>query len=110
MRVLDAACGTGQHVLALAKEGMQASGADLSIEMIKIARENARAAGNELRFEAAGFGSLAQTFGAGNFDALLCLGNSLPHLLTQQRPCQRVKRFSRLSRPWRLAAHPEPQL
>lgn len=83
LRVLDAACGTGQHVLALAKEGVQASGADLSIEMIKIARENAGAAGKELRFEAAGFGSLAQTFGAGSFDALLCLGNSLPHLLTK---------------------------
>ncbi|HZU87442.1 MAG TPA: methyltransferase domain-containing protein [Anaerolineaceae bacterium] len=83
LRVLDAACGTGQHVLALAKEGMQAAGADLSLEMIRVARENASAAGADLCFEAVGFGSLAQMFGEGNFDALLCLGNSLPHLLTQ---------------------------
>ena len=27
--------------------------------------------------------SLAQTFGVGSFDAVLCLGNSLPHLLSR---------------------------
>ncbi len=82
LRVLDAACGTGQHAIAIAREGMSVSGADISPEMISVARQNASAAGMEIRFEAAGFGSLAQTFGAGSFEALLCLGNSLPHLLT----------------------------
>jgi SAM-dependent methyltransferase len=82
VRVLDSACGTGQHAIALAREGMRASGADISPEMIKVARENAASAGLDVRFEPVGFGSLSQTFCAGSCDALLCLGNSLPHLLT----------------------------
>jgi SAM-dependent methyltransferase len=82
LRVLDAACGTGQHVIALAKKGLDVTGADLSSEMIAVARANASAVGLDLRFEPVGFGILAGTFGAGSFNAILCLGNSLPHLLT----------------------------
>ncbi len=82
LHVLDAACGTGQHVIALAKQGFNVVGADLSSEMIDVARTNAKAAGLDLLFESVGFGSLAKTFGAGSFNAILCLGNSLPHLLT----------------------------
>lgn len=78
-RVLDAACGTGMHVLALAKRGLTASGADLSTGMIERARANAAEAGLAVDFRAAGFGDLARSFAPGAFDAVLCLGNSLPH-------------------------------
>ncbi len=81
-RVLDAACGTGMHAIALAQRGYAVAGADLSTGMIERARLNAADAGADVRFETAGLGELAQTFGSGSFDALLCLGNSLPHLLT----------------------------
>ena len=80
-KVLDAACGTGMHAIALAQAGYRVSGADLSAGMIERAGENARLAGVAARFEQAGFGQLAETFGQGSFDALLCLGNSLPHVL-----------------------------
>ena len=43
-RVLDAACGTGMHAIALAKEGMHVYGIDLSPEMIRVAMKNARTA------------------------------------------------------------------
>jgi glycine/sarcosine N-methyltransferase len=56
-------------------------GADLSAGMIERARANGKAAGVDVRFEVAGFGELSTKVGI-NFDALLCLGNSLPHLLT----------------------------
>ena len=79
-RVLDAACGTGMHALALARRGYAAVGADLSPGMIARARANAAAAGVDVPFEVAGFGELNARVGTG-FDALLCLGNSLPHLL-----------------------------
>ncbi len=82
LEVLDAACGTGMHALALAKVGYAVSGADFSGAMIQAARANAQNAGLPTRFETAGFGALAATFGKQKFDALLCLGNSLPHLLT----------------------------
>ena len=80
-RVLDAACGTGMHAVALAQLGYQASGADMSAGMIERARINANTANVSVRFENTGFGSLADTFGQQAFDALLCLGNSLPHIL-----------------------------
>jgi glycine/sarcosine N-methyltransferase len=78
--VLDAACGTGMHAIAFARRGLAAAGADLSPAMISRARENAAAAGVTVDFRAAAFGELAGAFG-GPFDAVTCLGNSLPHLL-----------------------------
>lgn len=81
-QILDAATGTGMHAIALAKHGYHASGADISRAMIDRARLNAKSAGVQVRFEIAGFGALSPTFGNLSFDALLCLGNSLPHLLS----------------------------
>lgn len=81
-RILDAACGTGQHAIALAGHGYQVVGADLSAAMVGRARENAAASGLDVTFEVAGLGGLGGLGGA--FDAVLCLGNSLPHLLTAE--------------------------
>ncbi len=79
-RVLDAACGTGMHAVSFARAGWDCTAADLSPVMVEEARENARRAGVQVRFEAAGFGELSGRVGGG-FDAVTCLGNSLPHLL-----------------------------
>jgi glycine/sarcosine N-methyltransferase len=78
-RVLDAACGTGRHAIELARRGYSVSAADFSAGMIAQARANASAAGAEVLFEQSCFGGMRRTFGAESFDALLCLGNSLPH-------------------------------
>ena len=102
-RVLDAACGTGMHAIALAQVGFETVGADLSDGMISRARENAQAAGLNLPFKTAGFGNLAATFGPESFDALLCLGNSLPHLLTAELLFQTLTDFARCLKPGGLA-------
>jgi len=81
--ILDAACGTGGHVVGLAGWGYDAAGADLSPGMIALASERAAAAGLTLRFVRTGFADLAKHFGQ-EFDALLCVGNSLPHVLTDE--------------------------
>jgi len=81
--ILDAATGTGMHAIALAQLGYKTAGADISIGMIQKARLNAAAASVQVQFEVAGFGNLVSIFGMHSFDALLCLGNSLPHLLTR---------------------------
>jgi glycine/sarcosine N-methyltransferase len=80
--VLDAACGTGMHAIAFARRGLRTAAADLSPAMIDRAREHARAAGVNVAWTVAGFGTLADTFPGeiGAFDAVTCLGNSLPHL------------------------------
>jgi glycine/sarcosine N-methyltransferase len=86
LRILDAACGTGMHAIALAHAGYDVTGVDLSEGMIARARANAQRNGVEVRFEVAGFYKLSPALGLRSsgsnepFDAVLCLGNSLPHL------------------------------
>jgi SAM-dependent methyltransferase len=80
-RILDAACGTGRHAVALAQRGFELVGADVSLPMIERARDNVADAGVEIPFYQAGFGQLA-ALDLDPFDAVLCLGNSLPHVLT----------------------------
>lgn len=82
-RVLDAACGTGRHAIALAHKGFEVAGADLSRGMVEQARANAITSGVSIRFEQAGFSELSKVFGKNAFDAVLCLGNSLPHVLDE---------------------------
>jgi glycine/sarcosine N-methyltransferase len=85
IRVLDSACGTGMHAIALAQAGFDVSGADFSAGMIERARANAQAAHADVQFGVAGFGELAGAYGKKRFDAVLCLGNSLPHLLSAEQ-------------------------
>ena len=102
VRVLDAACGTGMHAIALAREGYRMGGADISPQMIKKAEENARAAGVDPYFYSAGFGGLQTVFADSHllpFDALLCLGNSLPHLLTPSDILDALKDMANCLRP-----------
>jgi glycine/sarcosine N-methyltransferase len=98
-KVLDSACGTGMHAIALSKRGYELSGADLSKPMIERARANARAENSPVRFEAVGFGSMAATFGEHSFDAVLCLGNSLPHLTSRDELRKALADFARCLRP-----------
>ncbi|HSR12985.1 MAG TPA: class I SAM-dependent methyltransferase, partial [Thermodesulfobacteriota bacterium] len=80
--VLDVACGTGRHAIALAAQGYSCMGCDSSRGMIAMARENARRFGADVRFEIADFSALSAI--SETFDAVLCLGNSLPHLLSRR--------------------------
>ena len=100
-RVLDAACGTGMHAIALAGRGYRVSGADLSAGMIDKARAHTTAAGLPVDFHTAGFGSQARALGvqAGSFDAVLCLGNSLPHVLTPGELAAALADFAACLRP-----------
>ncbi|MEL7645373.1 MAG: class I SAM-dependent methyltransferase [Anaerolineaceae bacterium] len=79
-KVMDSACGTGQHAIALARLGYQVTGTDLFPQMVSLANTNALAADVNIRFKTAGFGSIAPAFPGEQFDAVLCLGNSLPHV------------------------------
>jgi glycine/sarcosine N-methyltransferase len=95
--VLDAACGTGHHAIALAQRGYRVLGTDLSSEMVRRARENAAAAGVDARFEVAGFGDAAAL--REQFDAVICLGNSLPHLLTSEAVSATLADFAAVLHP-----------
>ena len=96
-RVLDAACGTGHHAIELARRGYDVVGADLSAPMIERARQNGATAGVKAAFFVAGLGELARP--GETFDAALCLGNSLPHLLTADEVAAALVDFANVLRP-----------
>ncbi|MBN1660659.1 MAG: class I SAM-dependent methyltransferase [Anaerolineae bacterium] len=100
-RVLDSACGTGHHALALARHGYDVVGTDLSAAMVERARENAARAGVEVPFVQASLGNLAgiEFLVEGKFDAALCLGNSLPHLLSYDAVSAALADFAAVLRP-----------
>ncbi len=79
--VLDCACGTGGHAIALAQRGYRVTGSDISAQMIARAQANAARAGVTIPFHIARFEDLSARFRA-QFDAVLCLGNSFPHVLS----------------------------
>jgi SAM-dependent methyltransferase len=94
--VLDAACGSGGHAIALAGWGYTVAGADVSPVMVDMARRKAVGANLDIPFavtDLAGLSELAtgrtgddDALGVARlapYDAALCLGNSLPHLLTE---------------------------
>ncbi|MGB9639868.1 MAG: class I SAM-dependent methyltransferase [Anaerolineales bacterium] len=83
IRILDAACSTGMHAIALAKEGYECAATDISPQMIQQAQKNASDRQVTIQCETVGLGEMTPVFGNNAFQAILCLGNSLPHLLTK---------------------------
>jgi SAM-dependent methyltransferase len=78
--ILDCSCGTGKHVIKFAQLGFDATGSDISIEMVKKARRNAASLSIDTIFVHADFKRLADVFDR-KFDCVVCLGNSLNHEL-----------------------------
>lgn len=76
-RVLDAGCGTGRHLLPLARMGYRVVGADLSQAMLLVARQALRASGIPAQLVRADLRSLPF---AACFDAALCLESPLAYL------------------------------
>jgi cyclopropane fatty-acyl-phospholipid synthase-like methyltransferase len=64
-RVLDVGCGTGEHVLMCAGRGLPATGIDLAVPALEVAREKARERGLDARFlchDALRVAELAESF------------------------------------------------
>ncbi len=99
IKVLDTACGTGQHAIALSKAGYKVSAADFSAEMISTARRNADQANAEIEIKHAGFGEFHHIFHKNKFDVVLCLGNSLPHVLNEDDLAQALNDFREIAKP-----------
>jgi SAM-dependent methyltransferase len=78
-RVLDLGCGTGEHSRRMAAEGFEVVGIDASESMLRKAQEEP--VPDTLRFvhgDIREVGEIAE----GSVGGAICLGNTLPHLLT----------------------------
>ena len=75
-RVLDIACGSGRHSVALASHGAEVVGVDYSRSMIQAAEKHAADANVAPEFIVGEMESVKKTV-EGPFDLVICLGNSL---------------------------------
>jgi len=100
--VLDAACGTGGHALTFAGWGYDVIGADISARMIDAARKQAAqqksAVAARTRFVVSSLGQLPRKI-VSPVDVALCVGNSLPHLLTKRALRAGLSGLTRCLRP-----------
>jgi SAM-dependent methyltransferase len=81
-RVLDLACGTGRHALALERLGHEVVGIDHSESMLRVARARAVAAGSRATFHA---GDLRAIDAPGApYDAAVCLFDSIGYVQTNE--------------------------
>ncbi len=82
-RVLDMACGSGRHSVALALEGAHVVGFDSSPKMIASARKLAETGNVTPQFMVASMEEIGTSI-HGEFDLVICLGNSLALLPTHE--------------------------
>jgi glycine/sarcosine N-methyltransferase len=95
---LDAACGTGVHAILLALKGVRTAGADISSAMLDRAREHATRLGAVVRWVQAPVQEMEKHF-TETFDALFCVGNSIPHLLEDSDLQAAFDNFAKLLNP-----------
>jgi SAM-dependent methyltransferase len=98
--ILDAGCGSGRDTLLYAREGFDATGADLSGEAVRRAQERARAAGLSATFLRDNL--LDSALPRGSFDAVVAV--HLVHLLPEDARRSAVNQFWRLARDGGLVA------
>jgi glycine/sarcosine N-methyltransferase len=98
---LDAGCGTGFHSILLSRLGVAVWGVDASPAMIERARENARRLGSAVTLHTGRFDEISgvPSGSIGPCDAVFCLGNSLPHLLTDDDLTAALSEFRSVLRP-----------
>lgn len=89
---LDAGCGTGFHSLVLARLGIRVTAIDISSEMIVRLREHSGSLHLHIDTVHAGFLEIPSAI-TNTFDAVVCLGNSLVHLLTPIELEQALRNF-----------------
>jgi glycine/sarcosine N-methyltransferase len=95
---LDAGCGTGFHSLLLAQLGVRVTAVDVSGEMLDRLERHGREMGHDIRRVRSDFQGIKEV-APGPFDAVFCMGNTLPHLLGEADIRIALTDFSAILRP-----------
>jgi 2-polyprenyl-3-methyl-5-hydroxy-6-metoxy-1,4-benzoquinol methylase len=93
--VLDVACGTGLHSIILSQLGIQVVGSDISKEMLSLAEKNASHKSVNISWVQSSMLDLTKHI-TKTFDAVFCLGNSIPHILEKENLITTFKNFFQL--------------
>jgi SAM-dependent methyltransferase len=103
--VLDAGCGPGRYTIDVARscaarQGYRVVMCDLLCEMLRLGRAKVTEAGVSERVEAPVAGDLAALpYADAVFDAVLCLGAPLSHLIEEKPRIRAVHELARVARP-----------
>ncbi len=95
-KVFESCLGDGCDSIYLLMEGFDVLSNDLDLEFIKKAQENARRENVKLNITSHDWRELDKYFEKENFDAVLCLGNSLTYLFAKRDQLKTLKQFYRL--------------
>ena len=79
---LDAGAGTGVHSLLMAQQGVEVTAVDISRKMLDKLKEHAQRLHLRIKTVKSGFQDLTDHI-HDTFDAVLCTGNSLPHITSR---------------------------
>ncbi len=93
--VLDAGCGTGFHSILLAQLGLHVTATDISAQMLRQAKRNAENMNVQVDTIQTSFQRMDESI-HNKFDAVFCLGNTLPHIVTEEEIFQSFKSFHEL--------------
>jgi SAM-dependent methyltransferase len=96
---LDAGSGTGFHSLLLAQLGVSVTAVDISTEMLRMLDKHAAKMNLRIKTIRSDFDKLGNKAHGKYFDAVFCLGNSIPHLLTSEQLQSALMNFSQLLKP-----------
>lgn len=96
-RVLDLACGTGEHAFALEALGLEVTGVDVSCDMLRRAQAKARERGARAQFVEQDLRTLE--LAGGPWDGALCLFDALGYLLDNAAILEALRRVRAHVRP-----------
>jgi SAM-dependent methyltransferase len=102
MRLLDIGCGAGREALAFGRAGIEVVGIDLSPTMVELARENAKAAGLSITFEAGDPSAIS--FPPESFDVIYVSPGVYAHIPGRARRIETLRAFRLLLLPEGLLA------
>lgn len=97
-KVVDVGCGTGKHALLFASWGLRVTGIDPSVPMLEQARINAVTEQADVPFLEGSFEDLPRLVDA-PVDAIVTLGNGLPHVEGVEGLRRALAGFSAVLRP-----------
>lgn len=87
--ILDIGCASGELGFQLATNGADVIGIDLNEDLLSQAKE--KKVHNKLTFQQGNMLELEQDFSAEKFDSVLCFGNTLVHLESEEQVMQMLK-------------------
>lgn len=99
LSLLDIGCGTGSLSIALAPYFNEVVGLDPDEKMLELAIEKAGANHSNLSFHPYGMLDIQKQFAPQSFDAILCFGNTLVHLGSQEEIFEFLKQAKKILKP-----------